>query len=67
MPLLLGVMLILHDLNLTAHFADKVAILKDGELVDQGSVDEVLTSEILSSVYELSVNVSQGPLRITHF
>lgn len=63
----LGVLVILHDLNLTAHFADKVAILKNGELVDHGSADEVLTSEILSSVYNLSINVSHEPLRITHF
>ncbi len=42
-----------HDINLAAEFGDRVWILKDGALVAEGAVEETLTKEILSEVYDV--------------
>ena len=43
----------LHDLNLAARFADVVCILEDGELRAAGPPAEVLTEEMIRSVYRV--------------
>jgi iron complex transport system ATP-binding protein len=40
-----------HDINLAAAFADRVVLLKDGEVVADGRVDEVLTLGHLERVF----------------
>lgn len=51
------VVCVMHDLNLVAQFADRVVMLKDGELMNNGQTKDVLTSEHLSELYEVSTNV----------
>ena len=58
----LAVLLVLHDLNLTARYADRVALLVQGELRALGPTQEVLTPEILSPVYHVPLEVHRaGP------
>ena len=40
----MAVLLITHDLNLVRRFADRVAVMESGNLVEQGNVDEVFAS-----------------------
>jgi len=54
-----GVLAVLHDLDLAARFADRVALLAGGELVALGSPAEVLTAERLSSIYRTPIHVEQ--------
>jgi len=58
-----GVIAVMHDLNLTAMFANSVALLKDGNIVCQDSPEVVMTNEQLSSAYECQVQVSTPPIR----
>jgi microcin C transport system ATP-binding protein len=37
----MAVLMITHDLNLVRRFADRVAVMEDGDIVEQGSVAEV--------------------------
>lgn len=57
----LAVMVALHDLNLAAHFADRVALLVGGHLKAIGTPREVLTSELISQAYCLPVQVVEHP------
>ena len=57
----LAVMIALHDLNLAAHYADRVALLVGGHLRATGTPREVLTAETISQAYCLSVNVVEHP------
>ncbi len=54
-----GVLAVLHDLDLAARFADRVALLAGGELVALGTPSEVLTAERLSAVYGTPIHVEQ--------
>ena len=63
----LGVMIIFHDLNLTAHYADKVAILSNGKISKWGVPLEVLTPISLKNVYDVDMSITTKPFRIFHF
>jgi iron complex transport system ATP-binding protein len=51
-----------HDLNLAAEFADRVLLLKGGRAVAFGSPREVLTPERLREVFEIRVLVDAHPI-----
>ncbi|MEM7707470.1 MAG: heme ABC transporter ATP-binding protein [Pseudomonadota bacterium] len=55
----IGVLAVMHDLNLAARFAQRIAILQHGELAAFGSPSEVLQDELLSAVYSTPVQVEQ--------
>ena len=57
----IGVLAVLHDLNLAARFADRVALLDGGCMVADGAPDSVLTGERLSRVYATPVRVETHP------
>ena len=54
--------IVTHDINLAAQFADSVVLLKNGQLVAAGSPHEVLTEELLGKVLDIKVLVDAHPL-----
>ena len=62
-----GVMIIMHDLNLAAKFADKIALLHYGKLVRIGRPQSVLSADALSAVYGVPVSVELNPLTISYY
>jgi len=63
----LGALIIFHDLNIAAHVSDKIAILAAGKIVAFGNPEEVMTAELLGSVFGLKMTVSKKPFRISYF
>jgi iron complex transport system ATP-binding protein len=62
-----GVIAVMHDLNLTAMFADHVAMLKAGRLHAAGPPQDVFTTDNLSAVYDCPLAVERdasGAVRI---
>lgn len=57
----LAVLIALHDLNLAARYADRVALLVGGKLDAIGTPREVLTPEKISNAYCLPINVVEHP------
>ena len=57
----------LHDLNLAARYAHELIILKDGEVYASGKPLDVLTPEMVRSVYGVNARIStdDGILQIT--
>jgi iron complex transport system ATP-binding protein len=58
----LAVVATLHDLNAAAAYADRVLLLKAGEVVGYGTPSEVLTESNLRSVYETEIYVGKNPV-----
>ena len=56
-----AVLIALHDLNLAAQYADRVALLSDGTLAAIGTPQEVLTEANLSPAYGLRITVYEHP------
>ena len=57
----LTVIVIIHDLNLAARFADRIAILDHGTIAETGEPETVLREDLLSEVYGTPVRVLRDP------
>ena len=56
-----AVVVVLHDLDAAAAYADRVVLLREGRIVRDGSVQEVCTPELLSEVYGTPIEVFRLP------
>jgi iron complex transport system ATP-binding protein len=56
-----GVVAILHDLNLAAMFAEKIAVMHRGRLAATGSPQDVLRDDLISDVFECRLKVGALP------
>lgn len=54
-----GVITVMHDLNLTAIYADHVVLMKDGQIIARGTPAEVLTDDRLTQAYDHPLRVNQ--------
>ncbi len=58
----IGVLAILHDLNLAAHYADRLYVLRDGSLLAQGAPRQVLTPQTIAEAFAVAARVLAHPL-----
>jgi iron complex transport system ATP-binding protein len=63
----LAVVAVLHDLNAAARYADRVALLKDGKIVAEGTVPEVMTYRRLKEVFETDLYVGVNEIDGTRY
>jgi len=56
-----AVLVVSHQLNLVARFADRVVLLSRGEVAAAGSPADVMRGEVLERVYEWPLVVSRDP------
>ncbi|MFI6682642.1 ABC transporter ATP-binding protein [Streptomyces sp. NPDC050485] len=54
-------LLALHDLNLAAHYCDRLVVLAGGHIVAAGEPADVLTAPLLAEVYGVNAEVSVHP------
>lgn len=62
-----GILIALHDLNLAYNFADKILLLKNGELAKYGTPNDVFIEENLSYVYEIPIVVNKKEKIIKYY
>lgn len=55
-------LLVLHDLNQAARYADHLVVLRNGELAAAGRPADVLTEELLTHVFGLTAKVLPDPV-----
>lgn len=55
------VVAVMHDLQLAAAYCDRLALMKDGQIVRQGTCAHVLDGELLTQVYEWPIQVLTLP------
>jgi iron complex transport system ATP-binding protein len=51
----------IHDLNLAAACCDRLILLDQGKIIDQGTVTEVLTQENIHQVFGVNVEIDEQP------
>lgn len=56
-----AVIVVIHDLNLAAQYADRLVIINEGKVQADGSPWQVLTSETISRVYGWPVHITAHP------
>ncbi|MFS0775218.1 ABC transporter ATP-binding protein [Neobacillus sp. 3P2-tot-E-2] len=55
------IVMVLHDLNQAARFADHIIALKDGEIVKAGNCEEVISNKVLKKVFNIDAVIGQDP------
>ena len=55
-------LVVTHDLNLAAQFADRILLMRDGKVVRLGKPEEVLTPQLLNEVFGVEVLVDAHPI-----
>jgi iron complex transport system ATP-binding protein len=56
------VVMVLHDLNLAARYAQRLVAMKDGAIAAQGDPADVLTEDLLAEVFGLEARVVADPV-----
>jgi iron complex transport system ATP-binding protein len=57
----LGVVVVLHDVNMAARFCDEIIALHSGRLIARGTPDDILTPEQLEDIYGVNMGVMPHP------
>ena len=52
------IVMVLHEINQAIHFSDEVIGLKDGKVLVQGDPKDVITTESISELYDVHLNVA---------
>jgi iron complex transport system ATP-binding protein len=55
------VVMVLHDLNHAARFADYIVAMRNGKIVSEGEPEKVITSETLKKVFQIDAEIVQDP------
>jgi iron complex transport system ATP-binding protein len=51
----LACLVVMHDLNVAAQFADRIVLMKDGRIVAAGAVSEVMTWKTLKETFDVDL------------
>ena len=51
------IVVVLHDINVAAQFADRVVAMRNGRVEHHGSVDDVITAANLTALYDTPARV----------
>ncbi|HSH02602.1 MAG TPA: heme ABC transporter ATP-binding protein [Anaerolineae bacterium] len=57
----LAILIVLHDLSLAAHYADRIALLKQGHLHHIGTPHQTLTPTKLTAIFDTPIQVIPHP------
>ncbi|MEG0255482.1 MAG: ATP-binding cassette domain-containing protein [Vagococcus sp.] len=53
------VIIVLHDINFAASYADEIVAMKQGKVFKTGTTDEVITKEVLDELYDMNIRVCE--------
>lgn len=55
------IVMVLHDINQAARFADHIIALKQGSIIKAGNCEEVVTNEVLQQVFNIDAVIGRDP------
>lgn len=57
----LGVVIVIHDINLAAQYCDELVALKQGRLLRQGTPAEIMSAPVLEEIYSVRMQIVPHP------
>ena len=61
------IVMVLHDINLSARYADWLFAMRKGKLLAQGEPGDILTPELIKEIYGLDCVVMEDPVSCTPY
>lgn len=55
------IVMVQHDINQAARFSDHLIALQDGQIIKSGSCDDVVTADVLRSVFSIDAAIGRDP------
>ncbi|MGF3056094.1 ABC transporter ATP-binding protein [Microbacterium sp. YY-01] len=55
------IVIVLHDINFAARYADRICAMKNGAIVEFGTPQEIMQDDVLTRVFDTPVQVIDGP------
>ena len=55
------IVMVLHDVNLSARFSDYMIAMKEGEIRHRGPVSDIMTADILRDIFQIEAQLLQVP------
>ncbi|MDQ0207558.1 ABC transporter ATP-binding protein [Alkalicoccobacillus murimartini] len=59
------IVMVLHDINLSARYADHIFALREGELIAEGPPSEVITTALVKDIFDLECTVVKDPVSLS--
>lgn len=56
------IVMVLHDINLSARYADHIIAMRSGEIIAQGTPESVIDSTLIRNVFDLESTVIEDPV-----
>ncbi|WP_046226049.1 iron ABC transporter ATP-binding protein [Paenibacillus dauci] len=53
------IVLVIHDINFASCYSDRIVALKNGQIVQQGSVEEIIDTDVLRGIYDLEIGIQE--------
>jgi len=57
-----AVLVVLHDINLAAQYADRLVMMKQGQLIVEGTPEQVVNEENMREVFGIGASVIRNPI-----
>ena len=54
----LTIVMVLHDINQSLYYSDEIIAMKDGKIIAQGFPEDIITPELVKSVFDVELNNS---------
>lgn len=56
------IVIVLHDINLAARYADNIIAIKDGKVYAEGAPEDILTEKLIKEVFDINSVIVQCPI-----
>ena len=55
------ILTVLHDINFAAKYSDRICAMKHGQISAFGTVQEIMSPEVLTDIFETKIEIIEGP------
>lgn len=63
----IGVLAVIHDINLAIQYADELVFMKSGRVIQSGATDQIINQKLIEKVYDHAVQLLQTDQRSKPF